>query len=698
MASIAEIRSQFPQYADVSDAQLADAIHAKFYADMPKAEFDAKVLETKQANLEAGRHESLLNPQANERNIPAVLGQSAIKGVANIGDFALGAPQNLSRIAAYTVGKLAGKDVDYPRYATPVTNQLVQHDILKPENEPNTPLLKTADFAVQSAVPGTLFSKARTLPTVAKNVAENLAQGVIGGATTELGKASGFQNPLAEQLIAGTSMAIPGSIYAMRNTPSTVVNQAMRNMTSEQLSAAQNLVDRSYLSGSPITGAEAITQVMGSSKLPSIQRYVENQPRGEGASIMGDFMANRPSANRTMVGNALNEISPNVPSSTTPGRLQTSAAKLLRGAEKGVTESVNPLYERGVNEMQNLTEGKVLPIMPNEVNKLTQNPAIADAIGHVTSNAYTGVKGMPANDPRVLQAAKVYLDAQYGNFSNPMAGSLDKAKAANAWSGSRELDSYLSSKSPSYAQGSKNFENAQNREINPIRQGIVGSIANATGIPEELMAQQSRVLTPNAPKATTPADITRTVDLLRRKDPTIAADWTRQNLEGIFNETTQSMQGKQNQFGGAKFASTITGNEAQKNNLKALVEASSGKGTWEGFNNMLEVLQAQGQRMPANSATAFNNILTQEMESGGKGAFLKLPVSIPTMIREGVQAWELGKNTEMLAKMLTDPKSVEKLNELAKTKPNSAKARNIVNSIAGGYVGQKPELATEENK
>ena len=139
-------------------------------------------------------------------------------------------------------------------------------------------------------------------------------------------------------------------------------------------------------------------------------------------------------------------------------------------------------------------------------------------------------------------------------------------------------------------------------------------------------------------------------------------------------------------------------NSAQEANLKALVEGSVGKGTWTGFKNMLEVLDAQGQRMPTGSATAFNNLLTQEMESGGKGAFAKYFTSLPTMAREGIQAWELGKNTEMLAKMLTDPQSVEKLNELAKTKPNSAKARNIVNSVVGGYVGQKPELAPEENK
>jgi len=43
MATIAEIRSQYPQYQDLSDQQLADALHAKFYADMPREEFDAKV-------------------------------------------------------------------------------------------------------------------------------------------------------------------------------------------------------------------------------------------------------------------------------------------------------------------------------------------------------------------------------------------------------------------------------------------------------------------------------------------------------------------------------------------------------------------------------------------------------------------------------------------------------------------------------
>ncbi len=38
-----EIRKKYPQYQDMPDAELADAIHKKFYADMPREQFNAKV-------------------------------------------------------------------------------------------------------------------------------------------------------------------------------------------------------------------------------------------------------------------------------------------------------------------------------------------------------------------------------------------------------------------------------------------------------------------------------------------------------------------------------------------------------------------------------------------------------------------------------------------------------------------------------
>ncbi|MBT1154384.1 hypothetical protein J1C56_02135 [Aminobacter anthyllidis] len=43
MPTIAEVREKFPQYQDMSDEQLAGALHKKFYADLPIEEFNTKI-------------------------------------------------------------------------------------------------------------------------------------------------------------------------------------------------------------------------------------------------------------------------------------------------------------------------------------------------------------------------------------------------------------------------------------------------------------------------------------------------------------------------------------------------------------------------------------------------------------------------------------------------------------------------------
>lgn len=43
MATLEEIRQQYPQYNDMPDAALADALHTKFYSDIPRQEFDQKI-------------------------------------------------------------------------------------------------------------------------------------------------------------------------------------------------------------------------------------------------------------------------------------------------------------------------------------------------------------------------------------------------------------------------------------------------------------------------------------------------------------------------------------------------------------------------------------------------------------------------------------------------------------------------------
>lgn len=43
MATLADVRSQYPQYNDLSDAELADALHSKFYSNIPKEVFYTQI-------------------------------------------------------------------------------------------------------------------------------------------------------------------------------------------------------------------------------------------------------------------------------------------------------------------------------------------------------------------------------------------------------------------------------------------------------------------------------------------------------------------------------------------------------------------------------------------------------------------------------------------------------------------------------
>jgi hypothetical protein len=636
--------------------------------------------------------QSVLDTKGNERSLGGVVKQSAIKGVSGLGDIVAGFPEDVSNLYEY----FTTKNAPVPQKSRPVTGYLQRQGVLTPENEPNNPMYKAIDFTTQVMTggglnPASLARSAATKPLlqatgdISKQFGRTAAAGGVGSATQQSMEAAGA-SPIQQMIGTGVAMLGTGAATGgVRSTPSDIVNRNLSGVTPEQMRLAELLQKDSVRMGMPLTGPEAIAQVSGQRGLTTTQRFLEQAEPSQGT--MNQFMAGRPAGVQQGFENVMQGVSPRAPTSSTPINLQKAGKNVIGGAEKNLTASVDPFYKQGMVEMQLLDMGKPLPVLPKEVAMLQKNSAIEDAINHVTTNAYTGVKGLPPTNPRVLDAAKQYLDAQYTKFTDPLAGSLDKRKAGVAFGGSRELDTFLSSKSPTYAQGSRNFEVAQKTQFDPMRQGPVGQIAEGNVGRDVLM--------PPTPIALYPADIKRTAELLRRKDPSALPDWTRQNLEGIFNETTQNLATGQNQFGGAKFASTIAGNKQQRDNLRTLVTETGGMQAWQGFEKFLDVAQAQGQRMPANSATAFNEMIKTELGIG------KVSKVLTPLKPSNVVAWaenlQLGRNANMLAKMLTDPDSVAKLQELAKTGPKSVKAQTLANSIAGAYVAPKPEI-TEESK
>jgi hypothetical protein len=615
------------------------------------------------------------------------LAQSAGKGIVGAFDTLVGAPEAVGRMYQYATTP----DMPMPNYPAPLQTALTKAGVFTPEAEFNTPAGRIADVTAQMYTGGG-FNPAKTgriltqkplfdaSKEIGKQVALTGIQGTTAGISAEGLKSMGIDNPLAQFALTGGATMALGAPFGFRNTASDIANKGLQGVTPEQMQMAKLLQQKAADMGSPITGAEAIAQITGNKALLGTQRFVENAQ--ESAPIMNQFMAGRPAGQENAFKSSVQVIGL-PPTSATPYNLEKAGKEVVSGAKSNLTKSVDPFYQQGYKQMGILPEADITALK----TKPRVGDAIDDAISHVTSDAYSGVKGLPANDPRVLNAAKIYLDAQYTKFTDPLAGSVNSTKAGNAFGASREIDAYLNAKSPSYAQGSKNFEVAQKTQIGPMKAGPIGQIAEGKVTGETLM--------PTKPVSLYPADIKRTVDLLRRKDPTALPSWTRQQLESTFNESAQKLSSGENQFGGPKFAANVTGNKQQRENLRTLVTESSGMQAWKGFEDFLNVMEAQGQRFPANSATTFNEMERQRL-GGGLATKLVTPIT-PSRFTRGIEQWQMGNNAKTLAKMLTDPDSVNKLEELAKTGPKSVRGQILVNSLIGGYTAQKPEL-TEESK
>ena len=630
-------------------------------------------------DVQAGQYTSVLG-ETKDTSVPRKLTQSMLKGVTGLGDIFVGAPENVKRL--YQYGTTEGMPI--PRAATPMRTYLTEKGVITPEAEFKSPVGRVAGFTTELMAGGGLnpFSMTKAVATkpllpasreIGNQVGRTAFQGAVGGTTSELLNSIGVESPVAQFLATGGAMTAAGlPVGGLRSTPADIVNRNLKGVTPEQMRLAQQLQKNSANMGMPITGAEAIAQVTGQRGLTSTQRFLEQAEPSQ--ATMNQFMAGRPAGVQKGFGNVMQQVSPNAPTSATPFNLQQAGQNVIRGAESSVTSNVTPFFTQAGKQA-----------VPNtDIAGMMTNPKISDAVEYVRSTGTYGVKNEPANSLKTLIAAKQYLDDQYSKQMNAVTGA-EKNAARVTWSANRQLDDYLNTVSPNYARGSQKFEIAQKTEMTPLRQGVVGQIAEgATG---------ADVLMPQKPVSLYPADIKRTADLLRRKDPNALPDWTRQNLEGIFNETTQKLSSGENQFGGPKFASTIAGNKQQRDNLRTLVTETGGMQAWQGFEKFLDVAEAQGQRMPANSATSFNEMIKNELGSGivSKG----LSMFKPSNIVNWAENLQLGRNADMLAKMLTDPDSVAKLQELARTGPKSAKAQTLVNSIAGGYIAQKPEIVEE---
>src|SRR5690242_19112951 len=97
MPTIAEVRQKYPQYNDLSDDQFADALHKKFYSDMPADQFRAKIglAQPQRQSLNPAQVPPNQMPQSFRETLAGTVG-NVINGIPLAGPVLLGAGNRLA--------------------------------------------------------------------------------------------------------------------------------------------------------------------------------------------------------------------------------------------------------------------------------------------------------------------------------------------------------------------------------------------------------------------------------------------------------------------------------------------------------------------------------------------------------------------------------------------------------------------------
>lgn len=111
MPTIAEIRQQYPDYSDLSDKELADKLHKKFYSDLDEKTFYQKInLSPEKPEIRKPTKTERIREIYSEKIQPIV--KTGFEGIGLVGGSAIGTPAGIpGQIAGAGLGYAGGKQV-----------------------------------------------------------------------------------------------------------------------------------------------------------------------------------------------------------------------------------------------------------------------------------------------------------------------------------------------------------------------------------------------------------------------------------------------------------------------------------------------------------------------------------------------------------------------------------------------------------
>lgn len=513
----------------------------------------------------------------------------------------------------------------------------------------------------------------------------------LGGAGAGAGRVRALVNTVAPAVVSETAGqvtegtraepvarflgALAGSgAAALASRPGTasrsIADQLPEGITEPMVIQADRLMQEAAGRGVQLAWPEALSQVAGRPVLTNMMRHLEASPQTEGQ--MAAFFGERPQRIEGAVRQELGNIAPinQAPSTIGPavGRAAEGTIDDVRGA---INRTAEPFYRNAENV-------RLTPAEMQRVEALPGYPQARDAVRNDPQlNRY--VSHLPDDSVGFLNEVKKQLDQAVRAERSPINIQGNQQRAAGLTSDAAAVRQAGQTASPDYATalGVESF--ARERYLQPLLDGPLGKIASRDTTTKNAID----ALFPKNPLANSQDEISTTVSALAHRNQRAARDLVRAHAESTFNQAARDLQTGPNQANGAKFRAAIAGNPQQSANLQAAVEAlPNGAERWQGFNRLLDVLEATGARQGIGSRTAYNAEINKAQGAGGlvrDGARVAAnPTGFLKPLADKYDQWKLGRNLGQLATILTDPNSAGMLRAIARAPANSGQ----INSLA----------------
>ena len=233
MATLAEFRTQNPQYNDMPDAALADALHGKYYSDVPRGEF-FKQLGVASAQIPGAENVTSLPPKP-------VSMQDRVMGLIETPAIMAG---QVGRMVATPFAQMIGEA--YGGYGTPQGKEMGQkaaqvtsQQFYQPRTETGPDIVNQIGKAL-AVLPPTLGSTGTTLNALTPAAVSQTRAMVTPVATSTQQRMAALLQPQKPQMVgmgaASTNPALMRQERALRQDIPLTKGEQFRSQQTENIS------------------------------------------------------------------------------------------------------------------------------------------------------------------------------------------------------------------------------------------------------------------------------------------------------------------------------------------------------------------------------------------------------------------------------------------------------------------------------